>query len=116
MSTIHITYLDGCPYCKRALETLERNNIKHVVNYISYNETDEYKTKNNFPSFPHITLKDNKTDKTIYTIGGCDDLHEFMNAFHKKPLNKSMVMKYMTKYNTSKRNILKTIKKINNIN
>lgn len=115
MSTIHITYLNGCPYCKKALETLETNNIKHIVKYISHNETEAYKTQYKFPSFPHITLKNNNTDKIIYTIGGCDDLHKLMEDFHKKTLDKSMVMKYMTKYKTSKRNILKTIKKINNI-
>ena len=113
-SMIHITYLYNCPYSEKAEEILRENNITFNINKIDRHQTNAYTEKHNFPTFPHITLKD-KNDDIMFTIGGCSDLIEFMNTFHKKPLDNNDVDIYMKKYNTKKHNILRTISIINNI-
>jgi glutaredoxin len=113
-SKIHITYLYGCPYSEKAEGTLIENKISFNINKINRNETEAYKQKYNFPTFPHITLK-NKKDDIIYTIGGCNDLIEFITVFRENPLDKNKVDIYCQKYNTTKHNILRTIHIINNI-
>lgn len=113
-SIIHITYLYGCPYSEKAEEILKENNIAFYINKIDRQQTKLYTEKYNFPTFPHITLKDKNND-IIYTIGGCSDLIEFMNTFHKKPLDNDNINMYIKKYNTKKHNILRTISIINNV-
>lgn len=107
----NIIYLQNCPYSEAALHKLTTYKIEKDVEIVSSLEKEKYKTKYNFQTFPHITFK--KNNKLICTIGGNDNLTELIETVFNKSLTNDMIMQYMTKYKTSKRNILRLVENIN---
>lgn len=70
--------LEHCPYCNRAFQILNDNNIKHKSIIVKNTEEEKnfYKKQNKMSSFPQIFMQ---LDGDNYMkIGGCDDLQEIM--------------------------------------
>ena len=67
---INIYYLKGCPYCEKALETLQKYNINHSEIESSNNKTERQQY---YPTFPQIYWNNN-------LIGGNDNLTKIIDS------------------------------------
>lgn len=63
----HLYVLQGCPYCKGALDFMNQRGLQHKVITVSPDKKAYYKKKNGMNTFPQIFL-----DKQ--PIGGFGDL------------------------------------------
>ena len=71
-NVLKIYVLEGCPFCKDAINELNKNNIKYKKINVYHNDKEKIKKKLNCNTFPHIMLG----DKNI--IGGYDNLMTIM--------------------------------------
>ena len=68
-----IYYIEGCPYCKEALDTLNNNKIKYHSILVQPDKKTYYKKKHEMSSFPQIFI-----DK--YKIGGSTELNLYLST------------------------------------
>ena len=90
-----IYYIDGCPYCIKALQIFNELNLKINKVLVHPTEKEQINKQNKMNTYPQIFYK-NKN------IGGCDDLIELKNA-------SNTICKYMKNENL---NILSDVCKI----
>lgn len=70
---LYIYYIEGCPYCKEALITLDNNKIKYNRILVESDKKEFYKKKHNMTTFPQIFI-----DK--YKLGGNNELNLYLNT------------------------------------
>lgn len=71
--------LETCPYCKRALDILKENKIKHkaIIVENTYEAKEYYKKQNGMSTFPQIFMQIDKD--SFMKVGGSDNLIEMIN-------------------------------------
>jgi len=80
MSKFKLYVLDGCPFCKRALDRIKSLGLDHESIIISHEQKEKYKIKHEMETFPQIFFIDNTNkNKTEYKIGGCDELETLLD-------------------------------------
>lgn len=71
--------LSGCPYSRKAEEYLKKNDIPYKKIFVSQEDKNFYKERNNMPTFPQLFLS--YYGKKIM-IGGYDTLMELDNLYY----------------------------------
>lgn len=89
----HVIARNGCPYCIKAIELLEDNDLYFHADYFGSDkkeQLDEQKKKYNWNTVPIINKVVVEEDGNIETnfIGGFTDLREYLNV-DKTTKNKS---------------------------
>ena len=90
-----IYYIQGCPYCMKALQIFSELNLKVKKILVHSTEKEQTNKQNKMNTYPQIFYNNKK-------IGGCDDLIELKNASH-------TICKYMK---NDKLNVLSDVCKI----
>ena len=71
----NVYMLDGCPYCTKTINLLNKKNLQYNEKTIERNKLRKYKKKYNSNTFPIVILNyENKR----YNIGGYNDLKKFL--------------------------------------
>ena len=73
--------IENCPYCKKAIKTLEKNKITYVKKIVATEKKAYYKTKNKHETFPQLVLID---DNGKHTLGGSDAVDTLVAALDAK--------------------------------
>jgi glutaredoxin len=76
----HLFVIEGCPYCKAAIDLVKKNKVQHQLTWVEHNKKDFYKKRHNMSTFPQVFYKSSKTSKTMSLIGGCSDFENLMNS------------------------------------
>ena len=71
---VFIFVIDGCPYCRKAINMLNNNSIPFEDIIVSAEDKPTYKTRHKMDSFPQIFIK--TTEEEYIKIGGSDDLDD----------------------------------------
>jgi len=99
MTKIVIYSLNGCGYSRAAVETLKKNNIKHEIINVDWDNKEDYKRSNNMQTFPQVFFK--KKSSSRIKIGGNSDLNNILDLVKKTKKNK----KFDIMLNTIKNNL-----------
>lgn len=84
---IFIFVIDGCPYCRKAINMLNNNSIPFEDIIVKEKDKPKYKKLHKMKSFPQIFIK--TTDDEYIKIGGSDDLDrtlQLCNVLKKSPI------------------------------
>ena len=85
---IQIYVLDECPYCRNALQLLQKYHIRHKIIVVEYHEKEYYKKKNKMNTFPQIFIEGD--NNKLIKVGGNDDLERivsFCHMLHQNPIS-----------------------------
>lgn len=95
---LKIYTIDGCGFCKRAIELLNNNNIHHSEIHVADDDKDFTKKQNGMDTFPQIFIITpevkgiNGSEEKIYRVGGYHDLEkridEVKQTVSAKPIDK----------------------------
>ena len=75
--------LEYCPYCIKAVQLFEINNIPVKIIWVKPEEKEKYKKKNGMNTFPQIFFTKSRNNRNnrnngnkgkMVKIGGCDDI------------------------------------------
>ena len=69
---VFIFVIDGCPYCKKAINMLNNNSIPFEDIIVSDEDKPKYKKRHKMNSFPQIFIK--TTSEEYVKIGGSEEL------------------------------------------
>jgi len=79
---LFVIVLKDCPYSNKAIELLEKNNLKNkTIETVTQKNKDMYKTAE-ISTFPQIYLKKYNSKNTLL-LGGYSDLENVYNNFYK---------------------------------
>lgn len=81
MYYLKVILLEGCPYCEKTKNILNKYNFKKNIITVDRNDKDKWKT-NKINTFPQIFLM-KYNDKNHLHIGGYDDLKYIENQISK---------------------------------
>ena len=96
MYYLFIVALEGCGYCKAALDLLNSYKIKYKSIIINYKEKDKYVTSE-INTFPQIYLKKDTTNDSLL-LGGFSQLKSFCDAFIDKKYNANKIKEFNKLY------------------
>jgi glutaredoxin len=88
-------YLDGCPYSKTALQTLENFNVKYKKIIVHQDNKEKYKN-NDIATFPQIYMV-KRRNKDSLLLGGYDTLKEFVDTFIGKKITDKEINYFLGK-------------------
>ena len=78
---IYAILLQGCSYSRNADEILKKNNIKHIIEKVPYDNKEKFKMEN-FRTYPQIFLR-KETSKESLFFGGYSDLENVIMLIKK---------------------------------
>lgn len=84
--TIHINFLENCPFSINAKNLLEENNIPFSLTQIERSNMDQYKTRE-MPTFPQIFYVKNDTERKI---GGNAELQSIIEFYNKNKTTQNL--------------------------
>ena len=111
MYKLKVYSLEGCYFSKSAESLLKNNNIEFDLISVSYDEKDQYKSKNKMNTFPQVFLE---TSKETVKIGGFTELNSVFNIINDKTSFDQTLAKLKTTLSfkeseNEKKNILRVI-------
>ena len=111
MYKLKVYSLEGCYFSKSAESLLKNNNIEFDLISVSYDEKDQYKSKNKMNTFPQVFLE---TSKETIKIGGFTELNSIFNIINDKTPFDQVISKLKTTLSfeeseNEKKNILRVI-------
>ena len=78
---LSIYIIEGCPYCVRAMDTLNDHGVKYTIHVVKPNKKDYYKKKHRHSTFPQFILRD---DKNKFLLGGSEAVPEIIKVWKNK--------------------------------
>jgi hypothetical protein len=103
--------LENCPYSIEADNLIKKHKLPNQSVWIKGNEKDKYVT-DMIQTYPQIYLRRYNTKENLL-LGGFTDMNRWIGEFKDKKLNDMKIKEFQSKYNWSRKAVLRFIQLIN---